>query len=627
MDINAILSCDTDRPCSLGAFAMRWPTVSLLIAALAACGGDDGSKPAASAANEPATVNIIVKPGAIPINLRSVNPREDALLAAEAELEDDEETPLPVPVSVTDPAATVAEGSPVLVLYDAPPGVPYSKFGAIYGIMLANLLGHFNLQVDLLPIQQYNAGRMENYAATFYFGSYYYGGSEIPAAFLADADTTTKTLVWFGYNIWHYAWNSNYAFTSKYGLNFLGLHGLDGTPTAANPYPGFFDEVLYKGKSLFKYYSFDPSTQAVAADPDLGMMSIVDPGKASAVVNIRNSTSGEVIPYIVRSGNLWYVADRALSYIGPRDRYLVLADVLHDMLGSAHQEQHRAMVRLEDIHPASDANNLQQVTGFLAEKDVPFSIALIPFYRDPLGHYTNNGRPEEIHLAQATGLLTALNSALLQGGQIIMHGYTHQYGDAINAESGVSGEDFEFWDVVNDQPLPEDSLAWVDGRITAAFAEFSSSGISPYVWETPHYLGSPYTYRASAGRFSARYERSMYYTADEPRLHLNAGDPALDFAAGQFFPYVISRDYYGQRVLPENLGNIQYTAPLYTGEDIARNADYARLVRDGFASFFFHTYMLDPDVGVEPYADFRNVVDDISELGYTWVGGNTLVNP
>ena len=33
-----------------------------------------------------------------------------------------------------------------------------------------------------------------------------------------------------------------------------------------------------------------------------------------------NPKTGEQAPYVVRSGNFWYVADLPFSYIGPRDR-------------------------------------------------------------------------------------------------------------------------------------------------------------------------------------------------------------------------------------------------------------------------------------------------------------------
>ena len=46
-------------------------------------------------------------------------------------------------------------------------------------------------------------------------------------------------------------------------------------------------------------------------------------------------------------------------------------------------------------------------------------------------------------------------------------------------------------------------------------------------------------------------------------------------------------------------------------------------VRDGFASFFFHPYWLEPDLGLPAYQDFQSMITGITNLGYTWVDGTT----
>ena len=67
-----------------------------------------------------------------------------------------------------------------LVLYDAPPGTQFEKLGMSYAIMLRNLLGHFDAQVDMVPIQNYTAGKINAYDSTFYLGAYY--DNALPAA-------------------------------------------------------------------------------------------------------------------------------------------------------------------------------------------------------------------------------------------------------------------------------------------------------------------------------------------------------------------------------------------------------------------------------------------------------------
>ena len=116
----------------------------------------------------------------------------------------------------------------------------------------------------------------------------------------------------------------------------------------------------------------------------------------------------------------------------------------------------------------------------------------------------------------------------------------------------------------------------------------------------------------------------MYFTADQPNF---SAVPNKDFGVGQIYPYVIKKDYYGQRIIPENLGNIEYDIRAidptsnynYTWQDIVTNADYGKVVRDGYASFFFHPFWLEPSIGVPGLADFKSTIDGISALGYTWI--------
>jgi len=515
-----------------------------------------------------------------------------------------------------------------LVLYDAPATGDYQKLAFAYAIMLRNLLGHWNTDVDLQPVEQYASSQVEQYDVTFYMGGIY--DNQLPASFIDDVHNTDKTVVWFKYNLWQYAWNPNYDFRDRTGLGFYGLVGMNGQPTPQNPEPGFFDTVEYKGKSLVKYYSFQNGV--VAADPDLGIVGVEDPAKAQTLVTIRNSKTGQVAPYIVRAGNFWYVADMPFSYIGPRDRYLVICDMLHDILGVQTPTIHRAMVRLEDVGALVLPSTMVTLTDYLHGKGIPFSIAVIPFYRDPLGWY-NDGVPMEIHLADATNLRASLDYAIARGAKLVMHGYTHQYGSMRNIHTGVSGDDFEFWNAVDNEPVPEDSIAWALGRLDAGLAELQLNGYHVFAWEAPHYQSSPKAIRAAVQRFPTTYQRVVYYTSDEPDF--NPANPARDFAVGQFFPYVIERDYYGQRVLPENLGNIEYdireidpTSNFdYTWEDLLLNAEMAKVVRDGFASFFFHPFWLDPDVGTPGFEDFKKLVEGITALGYTWVGAHTLTPP
>ncbi|MGV8804763.1 MAG: DUF2334 domain-containing protein [Polaromonas sp.] len=524
-------------------------------------------------------------------------------------------------VALISQPAMAQTGPKTLIVYDAPPGTQFAKLGTAYGIMLKNLMGHFDSDAELLPVQDYVAGKMQSYDATFYMGAYY--DNPLPAAFLNDVMTTQKTVVWFKYNLWQLAWNSAYGFQAKFGFDFASLRGLNAVPSAANPAPGFFDTIGYKSKSFVKYYTFNGATGALNVDPDIGVTTVLDPAKASIVVPVSNPKTGETAPYVMRSGNFWYVADMPFSFIGPRDRYLVLSDLLHDMLNVNHAESHKALVRLEDVGALVSVSAMKQLTNYLYGKKIPFSIAMIPRYVDPLGVY-NGGIPQTIPLSQASNLKTAVNYALPRGGQVVMHGYTHQYGAMQNPHTGVSGDDYEFWNIVANSPVAEDSSAWALGRLNAGKAELASNGYTPVAWETPHYHASALTSKVTPQAFSNTYQRVVYFTADQPNFNAAINK---DFGVGQIFPYVIKKDHYGQRIIPESLGNIEYDISAidptsnynYTWQDIVTNAEYGKTVRDGYASFFFHPFWLEPEVGTPGLADFKKLVDGITNLGYTWI--------
>ena len=511
----------------------------------------------------------------------------------------------------------------VLVLYDYRPDDAYGKIGFAYAIMLRNLLGHFSsMQVDMVPVQNYRQGEVNGHDVTFYLGAYY--DNPLPAVFLADVMATERTVVWFKYNIWRLAWDPAYEFSQRFGFSFAGVRGLNQTPSPEHPVPGFFDTIVYKNRSMVKYYQFAAQQDQVYADPEIGAVTIHNPGQAHMLVPITNSVSGEELPYVLRSGNFWYIADIPFSYIGPRDRYLVLCDLIHDMVNIPHQETHQALVRLEDVSALVEPSTVRRLSDYLHHHHIPFSMAVIPFYRDPLGLY-NDGVPQEIHLADAQALRQSMDYAISHGGAILMHGYTHQYDSMPNPSTAISADDYEFWNIVENRPVDEDSTGWVLQRLDNGLAEFHNLGYQPFAWETPHYHGSAVANRTFSQRFALTYVRAVYYTADYPDL--SPGNPYRDVAVGQFYPFPIFQDYYGQTIIPENLGNIEYDIheidPTsnynYTSEDIITNARYGLVVRDGMASFFFHPFWLERELHMPGFRDFKRVIRGLQQLGYQFV--------
>ncbi len=166
-------------------------------------------------------------------------------------------------------------------------------------------------------------------------------------------------------------------------------------------------------------------------------------------------------------------------------------------------------------------------------------------------------------------------------------------------------------DVVLDGPIPDDSASYAAGRVERGLQDFAAVGLpAPGIFEFPHYAGSAVDARTIATRFATAYHRGLYFGGA-----LAQGPDDLSHVAGQFFPYAV-HDVYGWKVLPENLGNYeplpQNNHPPRLPVDLLRNANAARVVRDGFASFYFHPYY--------PLSVLKQIVGDVQAAGYTFVG-------
>jgi hypothetical protein len=224
----------------------------------------------------------------------------------------------------------------------------------------------------------------------------------------------------------------------------------------------------------------------------------------------------------------------------------------------------------------------------------------------------------DVSISQAPEFVDALKYMAWRGAQFVMHGYTHQYAAVANPFTAVSGDDYEFFRVTLDAQtniatyaaVPEDSTTWVQSRLTAGLREFTLNGLNPVAWEAPHYAASALDYRIFATNFPLTIQRVLYFDASGHN-------------AGQFFPYTIERDVYGQKLLPENLGNVDpYGWHNYGPRlpaDLIRAARKNRVLRDGWASCFFHPYL---DVSY-----LRELVTGIKALGYTFVPLNDSVRP
>lgn len=473
-----------------------------------------------------------------------------------------------------------------LILYDSVGGANW--VGYLNAVFLGNLIGHFDRTYKTQPIEDYTAGEIAQYDTTFYIGSYY--NNSIPHAFIQDARQTTQTIVWFLYNFSQFT-QAIPNFSTQYG--FI-VDGIDSSG---------YDSIVYKKTQLSKNL----------LDPFLGRIKIINPILAITPAIAQQTTTGKSTPYIVHSHNLWYVADSPFTYLSENDRYLAFADLLYDILAVPDVvETKRALLRLEDIHPAYDTNVLKATADYLYAQHVPFAISVIPSYVDPLGYY-NKGVATHVLMTDTPDFVNTLKYMESRGGTIILHGYTHQYSDVKNSLTGTSGDDYEFFRVEQDpitseittfQPIDEDSETWVNEHVTAALSLFKDAKLTASIWETPHYLASILDNRYFAKQFPATIGRVHYFDPSNVMHH-----------AEQFYPYVIKRDQYGFKVIPENMGYVSpHNAsefPIRTVDDILLSAKKNLVVRDAWASMYYH-----PFLGL---TYLQQLIPAIKALGYEFV--------
>ncbi len=478
--------------------------------------------------------------------------------------------------------------APVMIYYDQVN--PTDNDGKIRVNALRNLLGHFKATVDYTNLTSYTAGQLTRYKAVFYIGSEY---TNIPAAFNNDVLASTNTIVWMGYNIWSLTGVTSG--TNRFGIHYDYYNVSNGYTT-----------VHYKGVDLVK-------------TSDLVQIA-VNTNLVTTLATATNTTNHLSWPYAVHSSNLWYIADNPLASQQLGDRSLVLADLLHDILGSGTNFSRRGLVRIEDIAPElTDTGLVAACSTALHGLGVNATFGIIPRYRDPLGKYTNS-YPADMPMSQNRAFLRVLSGVLRDGGEFADHGYTHESGDA------ESGSGYEFWSATNNAPLPYDSWEWCAGRVTNGLTELLTSSFPVTCWETVHYEAALDDYPAFSETYRYSHERARVFAAftdGVSKSNLDAVSSTNPHYGDQWFPYVIQKSCYGNTFIPENIDRFSTTPGLVDGNgqalSITNKILYSQrlsVVRDAVVGFYYH-----PQYGA---TNLTNIVQQIASLGYTFVSPLTL---
>lgn len=519
-------------------------------------------------------------------------------------------------LSDIDDTKVVTDGKCIQVFYDTTADPTYTT-GRAYALMLLNLLGHFpEYQQVTGPIRLYKKGDLERCHASFYIGSYY--NNVLPSAFISDYLSTTKTVVWLGYSIWQLGLEFEKTFGYSSSVSFTTL---DTVNKSTDGKPSFFRDILYKGETFSKYGQYSDATNTkFVATPELVKFQSKLSDVATVLVTAKHSFTNEVIPWALKAGNKYYVAEAPFSYVHERDRYLVFSDLLFDFLEEQPKHAKKyALIRLEDVNPMSDQSLIDKAVGIMKKYLVTPHIAITPIYESAT---------QTVRMENSPLFLNLMQRYQSEGSIFLWHGNKYPY---VTATSNASVTDFL-------------------GKLEDGFSSLKSAAIAPKFWVTPNYTASTVDNIILGKSFNWNIGRAQYsdfrmknLTAPVLNLTFDLTDPmrtqnrkdyfaniavtevAKPASFSQFFPYEIYGNQYGQKVIPENLGNV--TPTLRKVADILADAKRNLVLRDVWASVFYHPYLLsgtlNPD-NINPAlpTDLENMVKGLQGMGYEFVNLN-----
>ena len=280
---------------------------------------------------------------------------------------------------------------------------------------------------------------------------------------------------------------------------------------------------------------------------------------------------GKATPLAVHKGRFWFfgaLPGLDTDYPDPAvdAPTLIFSDLLHDFFGLTQHSPREAIVRLEDVSVHIPPSRIIDAVDALARRGVPFVMGVIPAQRLADGSV--------LSIADRPDFVQALRYAQDRGGTIALHGYHHTFGQ---------GEDYEFWDAARDAPPDGERWETYALKVEDGIRLLRDEGLTPQLWETPHYAASALGYQVFSHYFSGAIENR---------------DPVT------WLPFVSGPDPAGQTLIPENIGYINEPEGWTVAAQLAR-ADLLRIVRDANSR-----RLLSP--GQHSVSDLVRLVDGLS---------------
>lgn len=344
----------------------------------------------------------------------------------------------------------------------------------------------------------------------------------------------------------------------------------------------------------FKGWTFKEQVEIVEVDSKsveypLEITNVTLP--ASATVHVSGRTYEATYPVIMSEGNRHFVNSPNLH----TELKYSIARQLYTLLEIDPPTTHLAYLRLEDISPVSDPALVREAGMYLLERGIPVYLAVIPVYVNP-----QTG--EEVTLKDTPEMLEVLQQLVAEGAYIISHGYTHSY------RYSETGEGFEFWDSVVNQPittldvnekvqkvapsedfpnaeayetyraeLKQVEITYTRDKLERSIQLLTRLGLPPVAFEAPHYTMSSTGYNVASDYFTAMFGQ------------IQASDRNWQVMTGPLFlstPSLLN----GMTLYPETIGfvDVQLADPL--GEMEERLQDVLS-VPGAVIGGFYHPYL------------------------------------
>ncbi|MGC9530374.1 MAG: DUF2334 domain-containing protein [Candidatus Bipolaricaulaceae bacterium] len=210
--------------------------------------------------------------------------------------------------------------------------------------------------------ESYQQGMYRDYDVLIYYGTDYAQGP--PADLVVDIfegeDIASKRVVWIGYHL-----DKVQAYLHLYGLRYGEL------VSSSRP-----AQLLYVDTGATFPFSAADRIRVEVISEELA--------RARATLEGNPLLVSAKQTYAPQQGECFYfVGFHPTAFLKPLGAHLVFLDVLNEVYGI--QRGKVALLRLEDVHAPTDPADLLAAAAYLQEQGVPFSLSLIPIYRDGKG--------------------------------------------------------------------------------------------------------------------------------------------------------------------------------------------------------------------------------------------------